>query len=150
MIETIKQDHQREECMSLLRRNPKNPNGVDPNESQYGSNYAGFGEDEIQERTYFYRENRGIAMIITHEVEDLEEWRKHKDERWDKISEFADDLVEYSTENTNVMALSFFVPEKCIEKLEEQIKDNSEMLKQMVNHGVKIETIKIFYEFDDS
>ena len=50
----------------------------------------------------------------------------------------------------SVMALSIFVPEINREKMEEQIKDNSEMLKQMASHGVKIETVVIFYEFDDS
>ena len=150
MIETIKQDLQGEECMSLLRRNPKNPNGVDPNEVEYGSNYAGFGEDQIQDRTEFYHKTDGFTMIITHEVEDWEEWRKHRYERWGTISQFAEYLDEYYNEKSNVMALSIFVPEINREKMEEQIKDNSEMLKQMASHGVKIETVVIFYEFDDS
>jgi len=130
--------------MTLLRRNPKNPNEPVIDASGY-SEEANWGYDEEIDE---YSEIDGFGMIITYEVEDRKEWRRHKNKWQNTISQFADYLQEYESEKPNVMAASFFVT--CREIMEEQIKDNSEMIKQMASHGVKIETIEIFYEFDDS
>ena len=129
--------------MSLMRRNPKNPNEVI---SGGGFSYDQFGYDDLEIEEH--SENDGFGMIITYEVEDFKEWRKHKNERQITISQFADYLCEYCTMENNIVALSFFVTFQ--DKMKEQIKDNSEMIKQMASHGVKIETIEIFYDLDAS
>ena len=129
--------------MSLLRRNPKNPNEVISG-GGFSDDQFGYDDLEIEEHS----ENNGFGMIITYEVEDLKEWWKHKNERHITISQFADYLSEYCNMENNIVALSFFVTFQ--EKMKEQIKDNSEMIKQMASHGVKIETIEIFYDLDAS
>tara|TARA_B110000444_G_C18228249_1_gene317556 strand:+ start:35 stop:418 length:384 start_codon:yes stop_codon:yes gene_type:complete len=125
--------------MTLLRRNPKNPNEPVIDASGYSEEGNWGYDEEIDE----YSEIDEFGMIITYEVEDRKEWRRHKNKWQNTISQFADYLQEYESEKPNVMAESFFVT--CREIMEEQIYGNSEMLKQMASHGVKIETIEIFY-----
>ena len=82
-------------------------------------------------------------MVITSEVENVDNWLANRVERHATILQFAENIVEYANaEASNVVALTFdIVDEKKMNELKEQLKEElKEKLKDELKEELKEET----------
>ena len=85
-----------------------------------------------------------MKMSLTSEVENVYNWVANRHERHATISQFAENIVEYTNEDgSGVVALTFKVTD---EKKMSDMMQNDKTRAEMKRHGVKSETNTSFIE----
>ena len=85
-----------------------------------------------------------MKMVLTSEVENVDNWLANRQERHATISQFAENIVEYTNEDgSGVVALTFNITDE--KKMNDIMQDNKTRA-EMIRHGVKPETTTSFIE----
>ena len=83
-------------------------------------------------------------MVITSEVENVDNWLANRVERHATILQFAENIVEYSNaEANNVVARTFDIVDET--KMNE-LMQSEDTRDEMIRHGVKLETVTSYLE----
>ena len=91
-----------------------------------------------------FERKREMKMVLTSEVENVDNWLANRQERHATISQFAENIVEYTNEDgSGVVALTFNITDE--KKMNDIMQDNKTRA-EMIRHGVKPETITSFIE----
>ena len=85
-----------------------------------------------------------MKMVLTSEVENVDNWLANREERHATISQFAENIVEYTTEDgSGVVALTFNITDE--KKMNDIMRDDKTRA-EMMRHGVKPETTTSYIE----
>ena len=91
-----------------------------------------------------FERKREMKMLLTSEVENVDNWLANRQERHATISQFAENIVEYTNEDgSGVVALTFNITDE--KKMNDIMQDNKTRA-EMIRHGVKPETTTSFIE----
>ena len=83
-------------------------------------------------------------MVLTSDVENVDNWLANRVERHATISQFAENIVEYANaEANNVVALTFDIVD---EKKMNELMKSEDTRDEMIRHGVKPETVASYLE----
>ena len=76
-----------------------------------------------------------MKMVVTSEVENFDNWLAKREERHATISQFAENIVEYTNEDgSGIVALTFSITD---EKKMNDIMQDEKTRAEMITHGVK-------------
>jgi len=85
-----------------------------------------------------------MKMVLTSEVENVDNWLANRVERHATILQFAEKIVEYANaEANNVVALTFNIVD---EKKMNELMQSEDTRDEMIRHGVKPETVTSYVE----
>ena len=85
-----------------------------------------------------------MKMVITSEVENVDNWLANRVERHATVLQFAANIVEYANaEANNVIALTFDIVD---EKKMNELMQSEDTRDEMIRHGVKLETVASYLE----
>ena len=85
-----------------------------------------------------------MKMVLTSEVENVDNWLANRVERHATILQFAENIVEYANaEANNVVALTFDIVDET--KMNE-LMQSEDTRDEMIRHGVKPETVTSYLE----
>ena len=83
-------------------------------------------------------------MVITSEVENVDNWLANRVERHATILQFAENIVEYvNAKASNIVALTFDIVD---EKKMNELMQSEDIRDEMIRHGVKPETVTSYLE----
>ena len=85
-----------------------------------------------------------MKMVITSEVENVDNWFANRVERHATILQFAENIVVYANaEGNNIVALTFDIVD---EKKMNELMRSEDTRDEMIRHGVKPATVTSYLE----
>ena len=83
-------------------------------------------------------------MVLTSEVQNVDNWLANRVERHATISQFAKNIVEYANAESNkVVALTFDIVD---EKKMNELMQSDHTKEELIRHGVKPKTVASYLE----
>ena len=91
-----------------------------------------------------FERKREMKIVLTSEVENVDNWLANREERHATISQLAENIVEYTNEDgSGVVALTFNITDE--KKMNDIMRDDKTRA-EMMRHGVKPETTTSYIE----